>query len=646
MKYQGTAIFFLAILLIVPTISWSAVVTEHDSTQPRGSATGVYNEQYQPLDPIREGFHAPASRASMRQGSLFHDWAGMTMANATRDPSFYATVSVANKDVINFANALFQTNPSAAIDLLKALKLEKDIAFDPATNRLQPEAKIPVAADLCLRCHSPVGWMEAHSEPPTAYTPFLKGQFWGSAFMEYPGHRAPITVTGSYPNEQYVSYTGLYLGGTPHKVNVMTESEAEMDGIQCDFCHRTKDNYKRYSRYDGKAMVAGSGGFFVDRSDIFGSNAAWPAYDIQRKAEFCGTCHDVTNPIFDTKTVVNGTVPTAMKHPIERTYTEWYWSAYRNDKKCQDCHRPMKFPAAQTWLLYPGLDKLWGPVDQIWNKSPYSYGVSSTRTTDYKNALARNQSFMKTAATLSWAGSTKSSSSLSVKLKITNNTGHKLPTGFAEGRQMWVYLKAVDAAGKVVFEDGVIDATGHLVRTANTKVYEQAVLAKGYENLVLDGINILDADKDGTVTHEEKEFHFVLMNYIEKDNRIPPKGFNKAAYQADGAFIVPRDPGDTDYPSGQNWDVITYTIPLATTPKYPVTVIATLKYQTFNKEYIDFLDRMDTELTVKNGGRARNIPDAGIYGSYQTWGDVLKAIWTASNKGQPVTMATSSTKVY
>ena len=43
---------------------------------------------------------------------------------------------------------------------------------------------------------------------------------------------------------------------------------------------------------------------------------------------------------------------------------------------------------------------------------------------------------------------------------------------------------------------------------------------------------------------------------IVKDNRIPPKGFNKAAYQADGAFIVPVKIPMRD---GQNWDETAYT---------------------------------------------------------------------------------------
>ena len=141
----------------------------------------------------------------------------------------------------------------------------------------------------------------------------------------------------------------------------------------------------------------------------------------------------------------------------------------------------------------------------------------------------------------------------------------------------------------------------------------------------------------------------MLMNYIEKDNRIPPRGFNKAAYMADGAFIIPHDMNQNDYADGQNWDTTTYTFPVPPGTEI-ASVTAELKYQTFNNLYIDFLAEMDRELTEHFGGRARNIPcsDRNIYdGSnefcgYQTWGDVLAKIWTDANMGNPVLMTTTS----
>jgi len=128
---------------------------------------------------------------------------------------------------------------------------------------------------------------------------------------------------------------------------------------------------------------------------------------------------------------------------------------------------------------------------------------------------------------------------------------------------------------------------------------------------------------------------------IEKDNRIPPLGYNKAAYQADGAFIIPED----TYADGQNWDITNYSFTVPATASGAVQVTATLYYQTFSKEYVDFLRENDQEPTVKDGGRARNLPDAGIYSDAGTWGNALHHTWDASNKGQPVKMVATTVVV-
>jgi hypothetical protein len=222
-----------------------------------------------------------------------------------------------------------------------------------------------------------------------------------------------------------------------------------MDGIDCAFCHRVMDNAKRKSRLDGSSMSAGNGGFFVSRESPFcevegGCADVEPEYDILSEGHFCGTCHDVTNPLLKTKTKVNGKIPD-MDHPIERTYTEWYWSAYREEASCQDCHEPVLFQGAQTWMIYPVLDLLWGDVDHLWRNPPYEYSVPD-RSEAYKFGLERNRGFMlDEAAEIAFVetpGTGRAGQSVTVNVKVTNNAGHKLPTGFSEGRQMWIHLKA------------------------------------------------------------------------------------------------------------------------------------------------------------------------------------------------------------
>jgi hypothetical protein len=576
------------------------VIIGHDSTRPRGAPEEVSNKVGQDLSPVVNGFKSPAYRADKHRKE-YKEWAGTIMANAMRDPAFFATLSVANQDMIKLINNVYNrpenikkifTGDIKGFDsisqLLKLLKLDKENVKKEG-GELQPENILPVTADLCLRCHSPIGWMEGRSEPKTKASPFLKGQFWGAAFLENP-----------FDDD-----------GNPRSVNLRKESETEMEGIQCDFCHRVKDTFKRKSLYDGSEMSNGIGGFFVDRHNPFCEDT-YDAYgdcregkytnssDFQKEGTFCGTCHDVTNPLVRTRTVVNGKVPEDMPHPIERTYTEWYWSDYRGKKTCQDCHNPMSFPGAQTWMIYPVLDDLWGDVDEKWGEKPYNY-YTPNRASIWKKSMERNRQYMqREAAEMSFIDTSVQGNTVNFEIKIINKSGHKLPTGFAEGRQMWLHIKAVDEAGTVIFESGYMK-DGYLVRDkyrANgkivddpdknmIKVYEMEAVADGYDESV--------------IAKGNEHFHFILMNRIVKDNRIPPKGFNKEAFTADGAFIIPHDSKDTDY----------------------------------------------ADVTEKCGGRARDLPIIGSYDgadcdNYGTWGLTLYDLWEKANMGPPVIVQESA----
>ena len=67
----------------------------------------------------------------------------------------------------------------------------------------------------------------------------------------------------------------------------------------------------------------------------------------------------------------------------------------------------------------------------------------------YVAAAERNAEFMKTAATIEFVRTpsrTECNDDFEATVRITNLTGHKLPTGYPEGRRMWIDIKAVDAA--------------------------------------------------------------------------------------------------------------------------------------------------------------------------------------------------------
>ena len=591
-----------AILFLQVSQSFATSITESDSTQPRGSAPGV-NEDGQVLDPIFDGFRSPARFPGVEHD----DWAGGIMAHAMRDPSFFAALNVANRDYINLLEHVSlggETPPLTELGLNTALDL-----LD------KPEEEQAVVGDFCLRCHSPVGWLEGFSEPPNADEPFLRGDFWGASMQE-------------------VSPTS---GQAPDPLHD-TDSEGHMDGVACDVCHRMIDNQKDASG----VKAAGNGGLFVTRYEPFtDTERDEPRVmdPFQREADLCGTCHEVTNPFLLTLTDPDGDgVPASMPHPIERTYTEWYNSSFRDkaNGRCQDCHRPMRFAGAQTWML-SYLERLWGPIDQAW--ADLGYNVSPSRQAALDARVQDNLDFVDGATArikvVSKPRRLRPGDTGTIRFRIINLTGHKLPTGYGEGRQMWLHVKVWTKKGTIL-EDGAVDpVTGEVLVADHDDIFEIHAVAEGFGDL-------LDENGDGEVTEHEKEFHFALLNKVVKDNRIPPKGYDKAAYMAQGAFIVPAD----EYADGQNWAEREYSFTVPANAKGNIKVEAKLMYKTFSNHYVDFLAEKDNEPTVSNGGHARDLPTGGAMSTNpQHWGEALKEIYQVSGNGPAIQFARKKSEI-
>jgi len=181
--------------------------------------------------------------------------------------------------------------------------------------------------------------------------------------------------------------------------------------------------------------------------------------------------------------------------------------------------------------------------------------------------------------------------------RVINESGHKLPSGYPEGRRMWVNVQFFDAFDALIGEHGYYDAVNADLTEHDTKVYEI--------NLGVD-----EAVSAATGVPVGVSFHFALNNVIYKDNRIPPRGFTNAAFQT-----IQASPVGQFYADGQYWDDTGYEIPTDA-----ATATLRLYYQTTSREYVEFL-------------RDENVTDDR--------GDVLYAQWELTGKSPPVMMATS-----
>jgi MYXO-CTERM domain-containing protein len=90
----------------------------------------------------------------------------------------------------------------------------------------------------------------------------------------------------------------------------------------------------------------------------------------------------------------------------------------------------------------------------------------------------------------------------SLAVRVTNETGHKLPTGYAEGRVMWLEVVA-RYQGEVVWSSGRYDPDAQTI--------EDDAQVRRYEA-------IAERWADGT------QLHILLNDHWVVDNRIPPKG--------------------------------------------------------------------------------------------------------------------------
>jgi MYXO-CTERM domain-containing protein len=149
--------------------------------------------------------------------------------------------------------------------------------------------------------------------------------------------------------------------------------------------------------------------------------------------------------------------------------------------------------------------------------------------------------------------------------RVTNRTGHRLPTGYADGRRVWLAVDVIDAAGTVTPISGNYDDATAELETSDPQlhVYE-AVQGRFGQNAV---------------------GHLAQYDIVQRDTRIPPSGFHPPPG---------LEPVGADYSGGaggslRNWDDARYAIDLGSNVRGPITVRVRARYQATTREYVTFL---------------------------------------------------------
>ncbi len=531
-------------------------------------------------DPDMDAFLAGVGCSSCHGGydpnaAPVRTWVASMMAQSARDPIWHASLAIANQDV----------------------------AF---------------AGEFCIRCHAPGAWMGGRGAGGTLANFWWEPDFDGVNCMVC--HRMVNPETGPLSAVGYASNVPYDPDPDPEVLSPLAAA-----GMLPGPGQRTNGSFVVDPRDTRRGPFA----------DIPVNYHGVPMHHspFHSTSEMCATCHDVSNVMTVRRPDGSwgldslGTPhPTARAHdmfPEQRTYSEWLNSQFAREgvpypdrrfggnhptgvmRTCQDCHMPDTFGAGCS--LHVNTPYVRPDVPQHGFAGANSWVVRAVRAqlgpdeadavglfqSRVDAAIARNVQMLRDASdmTLAQVGP-------SVKVRIVNQSGHKLPTGISEGRRMWINVRFVSASGATVDESGAYDwATGTLLDPA----------AKQYgAHMVTDG-----EMAEAAGLPEGAEFHIALLNKVAKDNRIPPRGFSNASYAAFGG-----EPVGAAYADGQHWDDTLYPIPAGAT-----RAIVTLWHQTTTREYAEFL-------------RDQNRTD-------QT-GQVAYDLWVQFGRSAPVSMDTAS----
>lgn len=235
-------------------------------------------------------------------------------------------------------------------------------------------------------------------------------------------------------------------------------------------------------------------------------------------------------------------------------------------------------------------------------------------------AATRNRGVLGNAASISDLSYAPATGTLT--FRVQNNTGHKLISGFPEGRRMFVNV-VVSRNGEVLREVNPYDPA---VGTLKGLPGSHSSPPLGPNEVHLDPL-VYEVAMRSSITGEDRSFHFALATGRFKDNRIPPKGFDvsgAAARQVEPVWDgVSRPDWFTADEYAGGYDEITLAVPAGATD-----VAVRLYYQTTSREYVEFLrDEINGtgHLTLPPAAYVARIDP--FFDGLRAWGDTIFALW-------------------
>lgn len=577
-------------------------------------------------------------------------WRGGAMSQAGRDPLFWATLAIAEQD------------------------------FDGA-------------GDLCLRCHAPDGWLSGRSTPTDGsglgatddegvacdvchrMTRPDVSEWVGVQNAPFLAHDEQTPATGYYGSGMLVLYDGAEKLGPfddatpPHgKLTSLFHRSSDL----CGSCHDVSNPVTGdLAPNQGSATGLPAGSYSGVLGAAVDGKAAFNAFPFQYGVVERTFSEHVASGFYELPVSSYATLPAelqggAIEAAYERALVAGQGGDYADGTtrtfSCQSCHMPpvtgegcsLSPPVRPDLPLHDqtgGNDWIGDAI--VWLDDRGQLRLGGGVTADERAALAwgkrRARWQLANAAALEVVGDT---------LRVVNRTGHRLPTGYPEGRRMWVHVRWYGAGAALLREDGAygslaatVDDDPATVRTlldlggAGTRIYEAKMgmtkewaaelvalgvpgalpltydRASGAPTATLAG---LAAQPAGTAW---ETFHFALNNTVVHDNRIPPYAMRRDVATTRNAAPTPPSQYGDPAPAGvyRHWDELALQPPLGA-----VGATIRLYYQPTSWEYVQFLELANDETNVflaEEGERLRQAwQGTGMAAPYE----MAKAAWGAS----------------
>ena len=386
-------------------------------------------------------------------------------------------------------------------------------------------------------------------------------------------------------------------------LNLSDERRLASDGVSCTVCHQiAKDKLGTPESFNGEFVVAGpnaagvrqvQGPYAIDagRRRIMQSVTGYEQVEAPhiKQSELCATCHTLITEAFGPDGTVIGRLPEQMN------YQEWQHSAFNAEKaSCQSCHMPRSTgPVRIASVLGDYRDGLSQHAFvggnafmlRLFSRYRAELGVEALPSELAATAAATVRQLQQDTATLTVGRPELSGGSLAFDVNVKNLTGHKFPTGYP-ARRTWLHVAVRDGSGRAVFESGAIGADGAIA--GNDSDADATRFEPHYEEISRpDQVQIYEpilGDPAGKPTTG-----LLTATQYLKDNRLLPRGFDKATAQADIA-VHGGARSDADFTGAG--DRVRYRVPMAGATG-PFTVDVELRYQSIGYRWATNLEKYD-----------------------------------------------------